>query len=185
MHIGLSTAFILISVPIAASCQRSASYGGQRTRSAQPTQGMGMDHGIMAQGMNGGMMRGSYVRHHVAMANGIPEPYRSMRDPLSDTAATLEQGARIYQQDCAACHGSAGRGDGPAGEQLNPPAANLAWLSHMPLGQSDPYLYWTVAEGGQQFGTAMPSFKGALSPNDRWAVVDYLRHGLPQHTGRK
>jgi mono/diheme cytochrome c family protein len=131
------------------------------------------------------MMTGSYVRHHAVMANGIPEPYRSMRNPLSNTAATLEQGARIYQQDCSACHGPQGEGDGPAGKQLKPPAANLASLSHMPMGQSDAYLYWTIAEGGQQFGTAMPSFKGALSPNDRWAVVDYLRQGLPQNTRQK
>ena len=42
----------------------------------------------------------------------------------------------------------------------------------------DQYVYWTVAEGGQPVGSAMPAFKGSLSQRDIWAVVTYVRHGL-------
>jgi mono/diheme cytochrome c family protein len=46
------------------------------------------------------------------------------------------------------------------------------------MGGSDRYIYWTVAEGGQPLGTAMPAFKDNLSQEDIWAVVAYIRDGL-------
>jgi mono/diheme cytochrome c family protein len=146
-------------------------------------QGMvGQQHGMMGQGtgpsmMGRGTMMGSMVRHHQAMMNGIPEPYRSARDPLPNTAVTLERGAKIYAQNCAACHGSKGHGDGPAGQQLLPRPADLAWLSRSHM-VGDQYIYWTVAEGGQPVGSAMPAFKDSLSDRDIWAVVNYVRNGL-------
>lgn len=152
-----------------------------------PMMGQGpMGHGMMGPGMGpgpmGGMMgrgmMGSMVRHHQAMMYGIPEPYRSMRSPLPGDAATLQRGAALYAQNCASCHGASGYGDGPAGKQLVPPPANLAWLGHSRMGGSDQYIYWTVAEGGQPLGTAMPAFKETLSQNDIWAVVAYIRDGL-------
>lgn len=146
-----------------------------------PMMGQGpAGQGIMGHGMMGpgrGMM-GSMVRHHQAMMNGIPEPYRSMRDPLPATAATLDRGAQVYAQNCASCHGASGYGDGPAGQQLVPPPANLAWLGHSRMAGSDQYIYWSVAEGGQPLGTAMPAFKGTLPEKDIWAVVSYVRDGL-------
>jgi mono/diheme cytochrome c family protein len=44
----------------------------------------------------------------------------------------------------------------------------------------DPFLYWTVAEGGARFGTAMPTFKDTLSEDDIWAVIAYIQAQLPQ-----
>jgi hypothetical protein len=41
------------------------------------------------------------------------------------------------------------------------------------MAQWDPFMYWTVAEGGAQFGSAMPAFKDALSKDDIWAVIAY------------
>ena len=139
--------------------------------------GPGPGHGMMGGMMGRGMM-GSMVRHHQAMMYGIPEPYRSMPDPLPGSAAMLARGAEVYAQNCASCHGSSGLGDGPAGKALVPPPANLAWLSHSRMGGSDRYIYWAVAEGGQPLGTAMPAFKGTLSQEDTWAVVAYVRDGF-------
>jgi mono/diheme cytochrome c family protein len=41
-------------------------------------------------------------------------------------------------------------------------------------------MYWTIAEGGEQFGTAMPAFQNALSRDDIWAVTAYIQARLPQ-----
>jgi len=41
-------------------------------------------------------------------------------------------------------------------------------------------MYWTIAEGGTAFGTAMPSFKEALSKEDIWAVIAYIQARMPQ-----
>ena len=57
------------------------------------------------------------------------------------------------------------------GRTLSPPPANLAFLAQMPMVQWDPLMYWTIAEGGAQFGSAMPLFKSTLSKDDIWAVI--------------
>jgi mono/diheme cytochrome c family protein len=162
---------------------------GGRTQSTVPSnqpmmcegmmgQGM-MGHGMMGHGMMGqhGMMIGSMLRHHQAMMNGIPEPYRSAANPLTNSPATLQRGAEVYDQNCASCHGEKGYGDGPAGQQLSPRPANLARLAHSHM-VSDQYADWTVSEGGQPVGSAMPAFKGILSQRDIWAVVTYVRNGI-------
>ena len=46
-------------------------------------------------------------------------------------------------------------------------------------------MYWTVAEGGAQFGSAMPAFKGTLSKDDIWAVVAYVQARLPQTAAKQ
>jgi mono/diheme cytochrome c family protein len=145
-----------------------------------------MGQGMMSQGMGPvmmghGMMMGSMVRHHQAMMYGVPQPYSSAHNPLPGNATTLRRGAQVYDQNCSACHGPNGYGDGPSGQQLSPRPADLAWLarSHM---VGDQYIYWTVAEGGQPVGSAMPAFKSVLSQRDIWAVVTYVRRGVGSHT---
>jgi mono/diheme cytochrome c family protein len=86
----------------------------------------------------------------------------------------------VYDSNCASCHGPNGAGDGEAGKGLNPPRGNLVWLSQMPMVEWDPFMYWTVAEGGAQFGTAMPAFKDTLSKDDIWAVVAYIQAQMPR-----
>jgi mono/diheme cytochrome c family protein len=155
-------------------------FSAASTQQAHPSQpgSMMMGQGMMGRGMVGqGMMMGSMVRHHQAMMYGIPEPYRSARNPLPNASATLQRGAQVYAENCASCHGTKGYGDGPAGQQLSPRPADLGWLAHSHM-VSDQYVYWTVSEGGQPVGSAMPAFKGVLSQRDTWAVVAYVRQGV-------
>lgn len=139
--------------------------------------------GTMGPGMMGpGMMgpgAGSMARNHAAMMGGVPPAYAGLRNLLPQTSATVERGAKVYEANCASCHGFTGLGDGPAGRALTPRPANLAWLSRMPMSRWDPFMYWTVAEGGAPFGTAMPSFKDSLSKEDTWAVIAYIQARLP------
>jgi mono/diheme cytochrome c family protein len=142
-----------------------------------------MGPGMMGHGMMGwGMMRQQDGRPMMAQ---IPAPYDSMTNPLPKTHETVERGAMVYQQNCAACHGATGAGDGPAGQRLSPRPANLQWLSQMPMVQWDPFMYWTVAEGGAQYGNAMPAFKNTLPKDDIWAVIAYIQARLPQTTAKQ
>lgn len=149
--------------------------------------GGGMRGGGMAGGgkmgggmMGGGMSGGSMGRHRAAMMGGVPAPYANATNPLPQTSATLDRGAAVYAANCASCHGATGLGDGPAASALNPRPANLAWLSNMPMSRWDPFMAWTIAEGGAQYGTAMPAFKDKLSKDDIWAVTAYIQAHLPQ-----
>jgi mono/diheme cytochrome c family protein len=119
-------------------------------------------------------MSGSSVRRYFVMHNGIDPNYAGLSSPLPRTAETTADGRKIYEHNCAACHGAQGFGDGPAGRRLNPPPASLVGLGRMPM-VGDGYLYWTVAEGGAPMGSAMPPFKDVFKPNDIWKVILYLQ----------
>ncbi len=140
-----------------------------------------MGPGMMGRDGMGGMA-GSMPRHRQAMMSGVPAPYDSLANPLPRTRETLDRGANVYAENCASCHGRTGRGDGEAGRELSPPPGNLAWLSRMPMVRWDPFMYWAIAEGGIEFGTAMPAFKETLSKDDIWAVIAYIQARLPQTT---
>ncbi|MBV9996344.1 MAG: c-type cytochrome [Caulobacteraceae bacterium] len=147
-----------------------------------PASGQPGGHGMMGSSWWGGrgMMGGGWQRHHYAMMAGVPAPYAGYKNPLPKTAATLSRGAAVYAQNCAGCHGEKGHGDGPAAAGLTPRPADLAWVSAMPMGQWDAFMYWTVAEGGGALGTAMPSFKASLPKRDIWSVIAYVQNELPQ-----
>jgi len=132
--------------------------------------------GAWAAGMMGmmGMGRMSAARHQYVMRNGIGSEYAGLRNPLARSEQNLATGQALYRGSCAACHGEAGRGEGPAASSLNPPPADLAAVVRTPMA-TDGYLFWTIAEGGGPVGTAMPPFKSTLSDTDIWRIVLYLR----------
>jgi hypothetical protein len=87
---------------------------------AQIGMGSGMGRGVApAGGM--GMMSGSWVRRNFVMRSGIDPKYAGLSNPLPRTAEIVSGGPQLYEQNCAACHGAQGLGDGPAGRSLNPP----------------------------------------------------------------
>jgi high-affinity iron transporter len=80
-------------------------------------------------------------------------------------------GHRLYSQSCASCHGALGAGDGPAGRTLDPRPPAIGVRAE--TTDLTPTLAYNVISVGVP-GTAMPAFAGALSPQDRWNVVNYL-----------
>jgi high-affinity iron transporter len=91
-------------------------------------------------------------------------------DELPARVPTLARGAEVYQANCASCHGTLGRGDGPAGAGLEPPPANLADAAS--LSDVTPLDYFQKITIGVT-GTAMPGFESQLSFDDRWAAAAY------------
>lgn len=128
----------------------------------------------MGMGPGMGMMGGSSVRRAYVMRAGIDPRYANLTDPRHGAALEAAAGRKLYEADCAACHGAQGLGDGAAAKGLNPPPPSLAGIGSMPLA-SDGYLYWTITEGGAPVGSAMPPFKAALKPAQIWDLVAYLR----------
>jgi mono/diheme cytochrome c family protein len=120
------------------------------------------------------------ARNRSAMVVGIPPSFAGLRNPLPRTRATVARGADVYDHYCATCHGVTGLGDGQAGRALEVPPANLALLARMPISRWDPFMYWTVTEGGATLHTAMPPFKNSLSSADSWAAIAYIQARLPR-----
>lgn len=119
-------------------------------------------------------------RHASILMSGVPVPYQSVSNPLPRSHGSIARGAAVYAQHCASCHGATGAGDGPAGRALKSPPGDLAWLSQVPTVEWEPFMYWSVAEGGAPFGSAMPAYKDALAPADIWAVIGFIQARLPQ-----
>lgn len=93
------------------------------------------------------------------------------------TPELLALGKQLYDKQCAACHGVAGRGDGEAAYLLYPKprdfaAGNYRLVSTWERRPTDEDLYRTVSRGMP--GSAMPSW-GHLSEEERWALVHYVK----------
>ncbi|MEQ8355849.1 MAG: cytochrome c [Kiloniellaceae bacterium] len=117
-------------------------------------------------------------RHIEFLQARVPVEYRSQRSPYPGVPKAITAGGEVYRANCIACHGPRGRGDGDAGLDLVPSPALLTGLTDKKTAV-DEYLLWTVSEGGQAFGTAMPAFKNRLSEDQIWQVIAYLRAGFP------
>lgn len=96
------------------------------------------------------------------------------------TPAALAQAAQKYAQNCAACHGASGGGDGIFAEQiagLVAPAmsasgpANFSDPARM-LGASPALLQGKLLRGGM--GTGMPMWGSIFSDRQLWDLVAFL-----------
>jgi cbb3-type cytochrome c oxidase subunit III len=90
----------------------------------------------------------------------------------------LNKGKSVYTSFCMNCHGTKGHGDGPVGQMLIPPAADLTSLGE----KSDKEILSTIRNGRP--GTAMPSWKNDLSVQDIEDVLSYVR-SFSQKTSKK
>lgn len=83
--------------------------------------------------------------------------------PPPEAPALAEQGRSVYQRmRCASCHGIQGHGDGPS-------APSLRDDSGQPIRLRDLTLHTGLD------GSPMPSYDGALTPADTWALAAYVR----------
>lgn len=120
------------------------------------------------------------ARKQQVIMHGTPEPYTRVRDLSANTDAKLRRGRMLFDAHCTGCHGWTGKGSGPEAFALVPAPADLEWLARTPKNRSEPYMYWSIAEGGRGFESDMPAFKERLSKKDIWAVIAYVRAGLPR-----
>lgn len=80
------------------------------------------------------------------------------------------QASTLYAQQCAACHGPSGHGDGPAAAGLDPPP--IAFTDAERASQRTPFALYEVISQGVP-GTGMASF-AELSEADRWTLAFYV-----------
>lgn len=98
-------------------------------------------------------------------------PERAKKKPNPFPAGNiLTSGKRLYERECLSCHGRTGRGDGSAAKGLEVPPGDLTNAGRM-NAQTDGELFWKITEGKKP----MPTFKKALTDEERWQLVHYLR----------
>ncbi len=84
-------------------------------------------------------------------------------------------GAAIYANNCVACHGLQGRGDGTRAAQVQsqtgtPPAD----LTSDPIARAQSPEQWYNQITNGQLDKLMPPFAQSLTPDQRWDVIAYL-----------
>lgn len=96
------------------------------------------------------------------------------------TAEALQQGQQLFAQNCAACHGEGGAGDGVFAESVPAEAASMSGgtgpadftdPSSM-LGASSALLQGKILRGGM--GTGMPYWGPIFTDEQIWSIVAYL-----------
>ncbi|KYG66958.1 hypothetical protein AZI86_08010 [Bdellovibrio bacteriovorus] len=91
-------------------------------------------------------------------------------EPWVSTPELIAYGQKVFQTNCAMCHGAEGKGDGAAGAALNPKPRNLVegkWTQ----GGGD-IAHFKVLQNGIK-GTSMASY-GHFKAADRWALVHFI-----------
>jgi mono/diheme cytochrome c family protein len=95
-----------------------------------------------------------------------------MTNPVPADARSIEQGRRLYQRYCRACHGEGAAGGGPLAPQgVTPPSLADAEWRH---GASDGEIFVNIRDGiGPRFD--MKPMNSRMTPTEIWQIVHYLR----------
>jgi mono/diheme cytochrome c family protein len=92
----------------------------------------------------------------------VPAAAAKGRNPFVGSEPDRQAGGKLFQQECAACHGRDAKGIGKAPRLARPS-----------VRQTEPgKLFWILRNGSLRRG--MPSF-AHLPEEERWQIVTYLK----------
>lgn len=110
---------------------------------------------------------------------GLYNPFRVEGDEEAEREH-IEEGKRVYFENCIFCHGDILDGKGIFADRLDPPPANFQDVGTIAMLQES-YVYWRVSTGGPglpqestPWSSAMPRWETMLSEDERWKVILFL-----------
>ena len=122
-------------------------------------------------GISTGLFLASAWARTGSLLQQAPSAAASLQNPLEGDSRAHSAGAKLYERECAACHGIHREGAGKA-----PPLSAPA-LSKTPAGS----IFWVLRNGSLNRG--MPSFAHLPEPQ-RWQIITYLRGEKGGQEGR-
>ncbi len=100
---------------------------------------------------------------------------------MSPPSQVVAKGKSLFMDDCVACHGANGEGDGPAAAALKPKPRDFHSAKGWINGRMASGMFKTLTQGIP--GSPMPPFN-SISVKDRLAIICYIRSfkGFPKET---
>jgi mono/diheme cytochrome c family protein len=102
--------------------------------------------------------------------DGARENVDRLVNPVAADTTSLRKGQLAYGTYCQPCHGPKGAGDGKVAKSLPIPPVDLT-RADLQAGRSDGSIYYTIRHGN----VIMPGYAHALTPEQAWGVVHYVR----------
>ncbi|HWA12668.1 MAG TPA: cytochrome c [Burkholderiales bacterium] len=96
------------------------------------------------------------------------------RNPVPRSAASIARGRALFEADCAVCHGPQGHGDGVAAAAMPSKPDDLGRLAPPPIFP-DGVVAYRIRHGVG----LMPAFDQALSDEQLWDLLNYIRALAP------
>ncbi|TAN45816.1 MAG: c-type cytochrome [Nitrospirae bacterium] len=122
------------------------------------------------------------VAYMQALGTAVPKPPKvpmiaaGDKNPFAENANAVSDGKKIYEMNCAACHGIDAKGD------IGPDLTDFEWVYVAgPIG--DDTLFFMIADGtkkdqefeGRKAKGGMPSWGEFFGKKKIWSVVSYIR----------
>jgi len=125
---------------------------------------------------------------HSVPVQGIPtkvanrEEAKPLKNPIPLTPASLKKGKTLFRIYCSACHGLTGKADSPVSPKIGAISLVDDYVQHQ---LTEGWVFGTITFGSY----VMPAYgapemrddkRGSddLSVEERWNVVNYVKHGL-------
>jgi copper resistance protein D len=97
-------------------------------------------------------------------------PTTFLASPVGFTPEVITSGQTLFRTHCSICHGSSGKGDGPAAATSKVPPADLT-ADHL-YGHTEGDLFWRLTAG---VDAVMPAFGSLLDADARWRLVAFVQ----------
>jgi hypothetical protein len=100
---------------------------------------------------------------------------KAMKNPVAVSPESIAKGKALFEGKgtCFNCHGKEGKGDGPAGQILNPSPRNFTNCKFHKK-RKDGELFWVIKNGSA--GTGMvPLIPAAINEEEAWTIINYER----------
>jgi len=118
--------------------------------------------------VDGAVARGE-LRDDTHLYTGFVDGELAEAFPFAVTREVVDRGHQRFDIFCSPCHGRIGDGQGTVVQRgfQRPPSYHIERLRQAPVG----HFYNVIANGKGR----MYSFNDRIQPNDRWAIVAYIR----------
>lgn len=116
---------------------------------------------------------------HMGCSGETPgHPPRQMPSEIISDPSSVKEGARLFKDKCAHCHGKPNEGRSERASFFEPPAMDFTDESYQSIDPA--YLYWRIETGKnvepyRSSGSVMPAWGMHFTNQQIWQIVAFLQ----------